>query len=129
VTIPDYRGKVLAGASAVHPAGTTGGADTADLSHAHDRGSLQMNSHDHEGGTLAWSHRHSIETTEYKLASGEFAVEILPMTYAGSDYNGWTGKTTSAQPTIIGTTGDAGSATQDIRQATAYVYRFIYVGE
>ncbi len=35
VAIPDCRNRVIAGASATHPAGTTGGSDTSNLNHLH----------------------------------------------------------------------------------------------
>jgi hypothetical protein len=52
---PDMRDKFVAGAGGVLAVGDTGGQDTADLSHAHDPGTLATasDSHTHGPGTLA----------------------------------------------------------------------------
>ena len=188
VTIPDLRDKVLAGVSAGHAAGTTGGADTASLAHTHTEGSLAAASHTHGAGSFAAanhthavgtiaagshthaagtlkgpSHTHAVDIVsedltpivgDATLAAG--AAETMSHTHRvlGTSGVGGTGSVTGSTaattpamsgataatepavagtsgataPAVSGTTASAGSATQDMRQATAYVYRFIYVG-
>jgi len=121
ITIPDYRGKVVAGASAGHAAGTTGGADAADISHAHAVGTLAG------AATQAGNHNHSIAaagTVESVQQSGLYSHT------PDHNHGGLTGSTNPAAHShaLSGNTATAGSATQDMRQATAYEYVFIYVG-
>lgn len=132
VTIPDLRNKVLAGASMEHPAGSTGGADTIDLSHVHKPGTLAVpnhTAHTHGGGTLFWPHRHNYDLAHVTLQAGtDPRVKNIGSTYEISPWEGTTSATALAHGAITGSTGEAGSATQDNRQATVYVHRFIYVG-
>jgi hypothetical protein len=127
VTIPDLRNRVLAGVSSTHPAGTMAGAETADLTHAHSRGSLQMNPHGHAGGDLYWDHYHILPmgtNITNSSPNGDLGAGTGSFIGTGS----WSGQTASAAPTIIGTTDDGGNATQDMRQPTYYMRAYIFVG-
>lgn len=178
VIIPDLRDRVLAGVSGAHGAGTTGGADTANLAHTHTEGTLAAASHTHGAGSFAAaSHSHAVGTIaagSHTHAKGTLAngggsahthslfVDMSGVAMVGvgayTIYNGsesahthtlsgstaattpsMSGSTDTAAPAVSGTSGatapavsgttaSGGSASQDMRQATAYVYRFIYVG-
>ncbi len=140
VTIPDLRDRVLAGASATNAAGSTAGADQRDLSHTHGVGSYAVSSHTHGVGTLAVaSHRHSVSITSQMssdilgCATGSATASANSHTHLVSGDTGYfqpglSGNTAAATPTLSGSSASGGSATQDMRQATYYVRRFIYVG-
>ena len=95
VTIPDLRDRVIAGASGTHAAGTTGGADTRNLSHFHAV-SLQTG---------------VVSAPPVYRATGASSAETAAYYHLHN---------------VVGNTGSSLSST-DMRQATAYAYRFIYV--
>lgn len=98
VTIPDTRDRVIGGASGTNAAASTAGAQTANLAHPH--------------GVNITSAGDSTE-----LALGELSPDVpTPVSVEGHTH------------LVNGNTASALSATQDIRQPTYYVYRFIYVG-
>ncbi len=95
ITIPDLRDRAIAGASASHATGTTGGADTKDLNHLHAVSLLSA--YESNYGDLG-GYEALIGQTKHKH-------------YVSGNVN---------NSTTLGSV--------DMRQATAYVYRFIYVG-
>lgn len=105
ITIPDMRDKVVAGASATHAAGTTGGANSLNLSHWHGAGTL-----------AAASHTHNLTGAYTGIASGSTTYYLLVLDYTNANNAAVTGNTASAM------------AATDMRQATRYAYCFIYVG-
>lgn len=108
VTIPDYRGKVIAGASASNAAGTTAGADSIDIAHTHPATGLSMN-------TVA-DHKHDVGTAPTGDIQG------------GTTYHLVTDNAGTHTHTMAGNVESRLSATQDVRQPTAYENVFIYVG-
>lgn len=94
VTIPDLRGRVIAGASGSHAAGTIGGQDTLNFSHFHTVNIVS--------GT---------ESAKWNYQPGTTPLMPAP----GHTHN------------VVGNTGST-LANTDMRQATTYACRFIYVG-
>jgi hypothetical protein len=118
VTIPDFRDRVVAGASASHAKGTIGGADAANLAHVHDKGTI-----------AAGSHRHNQNTTTslpdvYVIVSAGTGHNVSSNSHTHLEQN----PTEYATPGMSGSTASGGPTAQDMRQATRYCHMFIYVG-
>jgi hypothetical protein len=133
----------LAVASHTHGAGSFAAA-----SHTHAVGTIAAGSHTHAKGTLAAnSHTHALTFgggaaiaggTDYPdtttgpsttAISGSTAATTPAMSGStAAEAPAVAGTSGAAAPAVAGTTDSGGSAVQDVRQPTAYAYRFIYVG-
>ena len=130
--LPDFRGKVIVGASATKARGTTGGSETHALtegempSHSHAKGTLATDSaggHSHAKGTLATDsaggHSHAKGTLATDSAGGHYHLLPRYSNLSGTERASITRADFSSDTALRDRTAAGGAHTHDISGATA----------